>query len=385
MAPKKPLEKQPLKKTGFDPRFDRPDNSKEYVVKHGETWITIARDYGMDPWDLIHLNFPMVDLDPKISHQERCMQVNWCLRVYVGCTTPSWDGLNYMFDNNNRRLWQGQEKPAFIWVPLRQVAVARPHTCHYRPPAAPVRQPADKTPLAHFEKVRDLMRKYNNGKMPANLEECEKMVGRMWDAADRRELLAALKDLGGDLRTFFKVAKEVLTNNPGTAALKLFAKYFWETVKNWGEVGSHIQQISLRSIYDEAFIAAMAKMTDPQAALPPDKDKTFSSYWQLRTKPHPRRGPSVMDLGQLPAMEQLLASDRLLYNDVMDIVRTTACYHAAMEVADLWEVLGEDGYETWRSQLPPGEVSRCNIHFRNEYLHGTAHKVVKPGPLRPPG
>jgi hypothetical protein len=72
-----------------------------YKVKDGDSWVTLAKDGGMDPWELIYVNFYTVDPN----------EVNWYLREYVGCNVPTKDGLNWTFSSS--------ANPGKIWRPVK--------------------------------------------------------------------------------------------------------------------------------------------------------------------------------------------------------------------------------------------------------------------------
>lgn len=81
------------------PRNYIPPRSRPYRVRNGESWVTIARQHRMSPWQLIELNFKTDD--PQ--------EVNWYLREYVGCSRETRDGRNYMFSSS--------DKPGIVHVP----------------------------------------------------------------------------------------------------------------------------------------------------------------------------------------------------------------------------------------------------------------------------
>jgi len=56
-----------------------------HPVATGETWISLARGLGIDPWDLIEFNFPGVKLVQQRDFQLATRYVNWYLAEYVGC------------------------------------------------------------------------------------------------------------------------------------------------------------------------------------------------------------------------------------------------------------------------------------------------------------
>lgn len=83
-----------------------PPGGKSHKVKTGENWTSIAKDHGIDTWDLIEFNFPaVIGVAP---FDTKCRQVNWSLREHVGCTRSN-DGDNYSFDSS--------DSPGLIYIP----------------------------------------------------------------------------------------------------------------------------------------------------------------------------------------------------------------------------------------------------------------------------
>jgi LysM domain len=72
-----------------------PLSGVRYPVKKGDTWITIARSVGIDPWDLIDFNFPGTKRVHATNPERASRQVNWYLREYLGCQTTL-DGENWV-------------------------------------------------------------------------------------------------------------------------------------------------------------------------------------------------------------------------------------------------------------------------------------------------
>jgi len=60
-----------------------------HAVTAGETWISLAKRIGIDPWDLIEFNFPGIKLVKQRDFQQATRQVNWYLAEYVGCRAMS--------------------------------------------------------------------------------------------------------------------------------------------------------------------------------------------------------------------------------------------------------------------------------------------------------
>jgi hypothetical protein len=65
-------------------------------VADGESWVTLARGLGMDPWKLIRYNYPTLPPDNRVA----ALEVNWYLQEYVKCDKVTVDGNNYMFSRN---------------------------------------------------------------------------------------------------------------------------------------------------------------------------------------------------------------------------------------------------------------------------------------------
>jgi hypothetical protein len=65
-----------------------PTGGTPYVVESGESLASIAKDHGLDAWDLIDFNF-------ETKRTPEC--VNWYLHNYLRCTKVTADGYNYSF------------------------------------------------------------------------------------------------------------------------------------------------------------------------------------------------------------------------------------------------------------------------------------------------
>ena len=86
-----------------------PPGGVRYPVKKGDTWGSVARSRGIDPWDLIDFNFPGTKRVRAGNPERASRQVNWYLREYVGCQTTS-DGENWAFDTGlirGKGAWRG--------------------------------------------------------------------------------------------------------------------------------------------------------------------------------------------------------------------------------------------------------------------------------------
>jgi hypothetical protein len=64
----------PVDKLGLWP----PKNSRQYVLKLGDNWWSVAEAHNMDPWDLINFNF-------KTRVPE---EVNYYMRELIGAGSP---------------------------------------------------------------------------------------------------------------------------------------------------------------------------------------------------------------------------------------------------------------------------------------------------------
>jgi hypothetical protein len=85
-------ERQPALGT-LVPRAYRPPDSFEHHISDGENWRSLAERYRIDVNKLIHDNFKT--LEPA--------EVNWYLREYVNCDTPTLDQYNWRFSTSARR------------------------------------------------------------------------------------------------------------------------------------------------------------------------------------------------------------------------------------------------------------------------------------------
>jgi hypothetical protein len=99
MPGKQPFELTPIPTL---PKDFKPANSFPVPVKDGDDWGKIAARYQMDARKLIDFNF----------NTTNPYQINYYLRVNVGCDTPTKDGKNWMFTTS--------AKPGRIYVPDSQ-------------------------------------------------------------------------------------------------------------------------------------------------------------------------------------------------------------------------------------------------------------------------
>jgi hypothetical protein len=90
-----------------------PTGGAPYKVKDGDSWVSIAKGKGIDPWVLIRFNYP--NLPP--SNGQAALEVNWYLQEYVGCKKLTPDNKNYCFS--------ATDTPGIIYIPDS----AAPRTC----------------------------------------------------------------------------------------------------------------------------------------------------------------------------------------------------------------------------------------------------------------
>lgn len=82
-----------------------PENCRKYHYRSGESFVSIARKFEMDPLELIQLNFRTTN--PR--------EVNYYLREHCGCTRETRSGKNYVFSTGDRRNKAGEA--SYLWVP----------------------------------------------------------------------------------------------------------------------------------------------------------------------------------------------------------------------------------------------------------------------------
>lgn len=85
----------------------RPAGGNSYKVTDRDSWISLARDKGMLPWELIRYNYPGL----PSNERQAAKQVNWYLQEYVGCKKLTTDRANYCFSED--------ASPGRIWLPGR--------------------------------------------------------------------------------------------------------------------------------------------------------------------------------------------------------------------------------------------------------------------------
>ncbi|MDQ4120957.1 MAG: hypothetical protein M3209_05885 [Acidobacteriota bacterium] len=76
-------------------------DSIPYKVQASDTWVTVARKYGMKPKELIYYNF----------HTNNTDEVNYYLREFVGCRVSTDGGRNWAFKD---------AAPGIIYIPIRR-------------------------------------------------------------------------------------------------------------------------------------------------------------------------------------------------------------------------------------------------------------------------
>lgn len=103
-----PIEKRPQSPL---PRNYKPQGGTPYKVKTNDDWYSVAKAHGVAPLDLIYFNF----------HTRDPAEVNYYLRMNVGCTKQTRDQKNWMFSSD--------AAPGVIYLP--------PKASWKRPPAPP--------------------------------------------------------------------------------------------------------------------------------------------------------------------------------------------------------------------------------------------------------
>jgi hypothetical protein len=103
-----PIEKRPQNPL---PRNHKPAGGTPYKVKTNDDWYSVAKANGIAPLDLIYFNF----------HTRDPAEINYYLRMNVGCTKHTRDQKNWMFSSD--------ASPGVIYLP--------PKAGWKRPPAPP--------------------------------------------------------------------------------------------------------------------------------------------------------------------------------------------------------------------------------------------------------
>ena len=96
-----------------------PSDGRAYKVQTGDSWGSIASAVGLDAWTLIEFNFPY--LATVTPFDEKCRQVNWLMRIHVGCSRSN-DQKNYAFD--------AADSPGWIYLPSSDGKVGFPEPIH---------------------------------------------------------------------------------------------------------------------------------------------------------------------------------------------------------------------------------------------------------------
>ena len=94
-----PIQRRPKR---IVPRSRVMKNSVRHRVKDGESWETLALQYGLSTDQIIYFNFDTIVPE----------EVNWYLQNYVGCKKITGDGKNWMF--NSRAV------PGVIQIPPKE-------------------------------------------------------------------------------------------------------------------------------------------------------------------------------------------------------------------------------------------------------------------------
>jgi hypothetical protein len=116
-----PFEEKPLK---LVPITYVPQGIR-HPVKTKESWVSIAQEHGLDPWDLIDHNFPGLKQVKERNFQLATRHVNWYLREYIGCRTSTPDSRNWTFTSGltgGKGAWKG----GVIYIPARKAVVPPP-------------------------------------------------------------------------------------------------------------------------------------------------------------------------------------------------------------------------------------------------------------------
>lgn len=86
-----------------------PPGGKPYKVTDADSWVSLAKSKGLDPWDLIRYNYPNL----PASNSEAAREVNWYLQEYVGCTKLTGDQKNYCFSST--------ANPGIVYLPEKGI------------------------------------------------------------------------------------------------------------------------------------------------------------------------------------------------------------------------------------------------------------------------
>jgi hypothetical protein len=111
------------------PEIRRPPKGNPHPAGVNETWASLAKPLGIDPWELIEFNFPGT---LKLKHKDfqlATRRVNWYLHYYVGCTESNDGGKNYAFSGNLKGRGLGDYKNGTIYLPPPRVVPPLPPNC----------------------------------------------------------------------------------------------------------------------------------------------------------------------------------------------------------------------------------------------------------------
>ena len=140
--------------------------------KKGESWVTIAEDFRLDPWRLIKFNFLTEDPD----------EVNWYLREYVGCKDMTQDRNNWKFS--------ARAEPGVIYVPRTAHRADPDSIC--RPPSKSMRGSLQSRRRVLVNKMKRIAKRIAHIKDFAGDDGSRDFKKRM---TDTEKLLAAFKIL----------------------------------------------------------------------------------------------------------------------------------------------------------------------------------------------
>ncbi len=96
-----------------------PAKSSPYRVKDGDSWGSLAAEWGVDVWSLINFNFRTYE--PT--------EVNYYLGEYVGCVLPTADRKNWCFSS--------AADPGIIYRPLEKAGPVKGDPVNYPPMPGP--------------------------------------------------------------------------------------------------------------------------------------------------------------------------------------------------------------------------------------------------------
>jgi hypothetical protein len=107
------------------PEIRKAPKGTQHRAGPGETWVSLARPLGIDPWELIEFNFPGVLALKNRDREAAARQVNWYLETYLGCWESRDGGNNYAFGSTYRG-GRGDYQNGMIYLPPRRVVPPPP-------------------------------------------------------------------------------------------------------------------------------------------------------------------------------------------------------------------------------------------------------------------